>query len=265
MEIGVIPKLPALHAAMLARVMGSMPADLRFEALLGTGSMVTGGFDDESDLDLVLLVRPDAFAAVMEERRTFAAGLGDLLACFSGEHVGEPRLLICLYGPPLLHVDFKFGAANDMSGFVERPLLLWARDPDGLQRRIDGLEIKPAGQTAQWFEDRTWLWLHYSATKMRRGEFFEALSGLDFYRDVVLGPMLLRNAGERPRGLRRIEASPGARDRLLPTLAAYDRTAIAEALRRTIALYMELRAADPPPAPTARMPEALLDFIGASP
>ena len=96
---------------------------------------------------------------------------------------------------------------------------------------------------------------------MRRGEYFEALSGLDFFRDVVLGPMLRRNAGERSLGLRRIECSPGARDRLLPTLAAYDRAAIAEALRRTIALYVELRAADPPPTSTEHMPQALLDYI----
>lgn len=261
----MIPELPALHAEMLEHVVIALRSDERFEALLGTGSMAYGGFDEESDLDLVLLVRPDARAAVMAERRAFAAGLGKLLACFTGEHVGEPRLLICLYGPPLLHVDLKFVAADDAGGFAERPILLWARDPAALRRRVDGLEIKLAGRTAQWFEDRTWLWLHYSATKLRRGEFFEALSGLDFLRDVVLGPMLRRNAGERPRGLRRIEGSAGARERLLPTLASYDRTTIAEALRRSIALYVELRAADPPPAPVAHMPQALLDFIDRRP
>ncbi|MBL0897248.1 MAG: nucleotidyltransferase domain-containing protein [Reyranella sp.] len=259
----MIPNLPVLHGAMLEKIVAAMPADARFEALLGTGSMAYGGFDEESDLDLLLLVRPDMQATVMAERRAFAAGMGDLLACFTGEHVGEPRLLICLYGPPPLHVDLKFVAANDPGSFAERPLLLWARDPGALKRRIEELEIKPAGRTAQWFEDRTWLWLHYSATKLRRGELFEAMSGLDFFRDVVLGPMLRRNAGERPRGLRRIETRPGARDRLLPTLARYDRVAIAWALRGSVALYMELRAADPPPAPTAHMPQALLDFIDA--
>ncbi len=257
----MIPKLPALHAAMLSRVIAAVPADLRFEALLGAGSMVTGGFDDESDLDLVLLVRPDAFAGVMADRRAFAAGLGDLLACFSGEHVGEPRLLICLYGPPLLHVDFKFVAADDLAGFVERPLLLWARAPEAMQRRLDGLEIKEAPRDAQWFEDRAWVWLHYSATKIRRGEYFEALAALDFFREAVLGPMLRRQAGERPRGLRRIEASPGMRDRLLPTVATCDRTSLVEGWRRTLALYVDLRAADPPPHPTAHMPGALLDFL----
>jgi hypothetical protein len=257
----VTGKLPDLHARTLDRVVAAVRDDPRFDALLASGSLVTGGFDEQSDLDLILVAHAEVQAAVMAERRDFAASLGELLAAFTGEHVGEPRLLICLYGPPLLHVDLKFVATNDLGSFSERPLVLWTRDDADLQRRLDALEIKPAGRTAQWFEDRAWLWRHCSSAKLQRGEYFEALSGLDFFRDVVLGPMLRRNAGERPRGLRRIEGSPGARVRLLPTMATYDRAAIAEALRRTIDLYMELRAADPPPAPTAHMPRALLDYI----
>lgn len=250
---------------MLERVVAALSVDPRFEALLGTGSLVSGGFDEESDLDLVLVVRPQSHADLMVERRTFAERLGELLVAFTGEHVGEPRLLICLYGPPLLHVDLKFVPANDLGSFSERPLLLSARDPQAIERRLDALPVKPTGHDAQWFEDRAWLWLHYSVTKVRRGEYFEALSGLDFFRDVVLGPMLRRNAGERPRGLRRIESSPGARERLVLTLAAYDRDEIIEALRRTISLYVDLRAVDPPPRPTSGMPQVLLDYLDARP
>lgn len=259
----MIAKLPAMHAAMLEKIVAAMSGDPSFEALLGTGSMASGGFDEESDLDLVLVVRSEAHDGVMTEKRAFAGRLGALLAAFTGEHVGEPRLLICLYGPPLLHVDLKFVVTDDLGSFSERPLLLWARDIPTFRSRLDAIPIGQAGHSAQWFEDRTWLWLHYSVTKVRRGEYFEALSGLDFFRDVVLGPMLRRNAGEGPRGLRRIEGSPGARERLLPTLATYDRAAIIEALRQSIALYIKLREADPPPAPTAHMPQALLDYIDA--
>lgn len=246
---------------MLARVTKHVSADRRFEALLGTGSMATGGFDEESDLDFVLLVRPGDFADAMTGRRAFAAALGDLLACFGGDHVGEPRLLICLYGPPLLHVDFKFVAADDLAGFVERPLLLWAREVEAMQRRLDTLEIRPSRPDAQWFEDRAWTWMHYSAAKIRRGEYFEALAALDFFREVVLGPMLRRHAGERPRGLRRIETSPGAVERLMPTVATCDRASLVSAWHASVALYLDLRATDPPPSPIAHMPGALLDFL----
>jgi hypothetical protein len=37
-----------------------------------------------------------------------ASRLGELLPSFTGEHVGEPRLLICLYNNPLLHAELKF-------------------------------------------------------------------------------------------------------------------------------------------------------------
>jgi len=248
----------------LDRAIATCRADDRIEALLGAGSLVTGGFDAHSDLDFVVVVRADAHAAVMAEGAAFAAGLGSLLACFTGEHVGEPRLLICLYGPPLVHVDLKFVTAADLDSASERPQVLWARDPAAMERLVADTAIRPDGRNPQWFEDRAWMWLHYSATKLARGEYFEALSALDFFRDVVLGPMLRRNVGERPRGLRRIEGLPGAREQLAPTVAGYDRATIAAALRRTSALYVELRAVHPPPRPVAHMPQALLDFVDAS-
>jgi len=248
----------------LDRTVTACRADDRIEAVLGAGSLVTGGFDEHSDLDFVVVVRPDAHAAVLAGCRDFAAGLGPLLTSFTGEHVGEPRLLICLYGPPLVHVDLKFVTAATLDGALERPRVVWARDPAAMERRVADITLKPDGPDPQWFEDRAWMWLHYSATKLARGECFEALGGLDFFRDVVLGPMLRRNAGQQPRGLRRIEGLAGARARLVPTVAGHDRAALAAALRATLALYVELRAAHPPPRPVAHMPRALLDFVDAA-
>jgi len=85
------------------------------------GSLAYGGFDEQSDLDFVIVVRADDHAAAMAGRQAFAARLGSLLAAFSGEHVGEPRLLICLYGPPLLHVDLKVHRAGDLSALRSIP------------------------------------------------------------------------------------------------------------------------------------------------
>jgi hypothetical protein len=68
------------------------------------GSAATGTMDEYSDLDFVVVCRDERQAELLREAPAFAAGLGPLLACFTGEHVGEPRLLIALYGPPPLHV-----------------------------------------------------------------------------------------------------------------------------------------------------------------
>lgn len=253
--------LPALHARMIDRVVAAVRADERFEALLGTGSLAYGGFDEHSDLDFVIVVRADDHAAAMAERQAFARRLGSLLAGFTGEHVGEPRLLICLFGPPLLHVDLKFITPADLPALSEHPVVLWARNPGDLERRLAGMTVSGRGRDAQWYEDRAWVWLHYVATKLLRGELFEAIGGLDFFRDQVLGAMLQRNAGRNARGVRRVESVHGARALLAPTLPSTGARSIAEALKRSAALYVELRAAEPPAAPVKDMPGLLLDFV----
>lgn len=256
--------LPTLHAGMLQRIVTALPGDDRVEALLGGGSMVHGGFDEQSDLDLIVVVRADAHATLLADGRAFAAQFGDMLAAFTGQHVGEPRLLICLYGPPLLHVDLKFLTPSDLDELYERPLVLWARDGEATGRRIADAKVPPPQtRDAQWYEERVWLWLHYGVTKLLRGELVEAVSTLDFIRLMVLGPMLQRNAGVRQRNVRRIEEIPLARERLAPTMPAYDPTATAKAYRYTCVLYVELRQAEPPPAPVPGMPGLLIDFIGS--
>ncbi|MBX3501736.1 MAG: nucleotidyltransferase domain-containing protein [Alphaproteobacteria bacterium] len=255
-------KLPALHAGMLERIKAALPGDARIAALLGGGSMVQGGFDEQSDLDLIVVVHADAHVALLADARAFAAQFGSLLSAFTGQHVGEPRLLICLYGPPLLHVDLKFITPADLDELYERPLVLWARDDEAIRRRIANTRISPPQtRDAQWYEERMWLWLHYGATKLLRGELMEAASTLDFIRLMVLGPMLQRNAGVRQRNVRRIEEIPGAREKLVPTMPTCDPVATAEAYRFTCALYVELRQSEPPPSPVAGMPGLMIDFI----
>ncbi len=243
---------------MVDRVLAGARQDARVDAVLGMGSLVTGGLDAHSDLDFVVVE-----AQRVTDFRAFAAGIGPLLTCFTGEHVGEPRLLICLYGPPLLHVDYKFVRRAEPPQFNERPMLLWARDPAAIETWLATARIGQVLHDAQWFEDRAWLWLHYGATKLARGEYFEAISTLDFFRSMVLGPMMQIRIGRPMRGQRRLETLDGARDKLLPTLAGYDPADIRRAFEQTAKVYMELRVADPPPRPVRNMPQALLDFLNA--
>src|SRR5262245_15902159 len=107
---------PAMPEQLRDRLRAVLARVQRHDGLIGLlagGSFVTGGLDEFSDLDLVLVVDPPAWEAVLAERAAFAADCGPLLAAFTGEHVGEPRLLICLYGPPPVHVDLKFVLPDD--------------------------------------------------------------------------------------------------------------------------------------------------------
>ena len=99
-----------------------------------------------------------------------------------------------------------------------------------------------AAAHAQWIEDRSWVWVHYLAVKIGRGELFEALDGLAFLRGTALGPLLAVEHGARPQGVRRIERIvPEAVPALGRTVARPEAISCVEALREAIALYRGLR------------------------
>lgn len=257
--------LPASHAAFLDHACGILSADSRLHSVLAGGSMVHGGMDAFSDLDFVLVVEEDAYPEVLASRVEVARRLGSLLSAFTGEHVGEPRLLICLYGPELLHIDLKFVTLADLDRLVERPVILWSRDMAAVAARLDRAEIAWPNRDPDWFEARAWIWLHYGAARALRGELFEAISMLAFFRDQVLGPMLHRRAGRPQRGVRRVEAyGLDETGQLAATVAASDVGSVKASLMAAIKLYLELRADDPPQQDVKDMPEALFRFIGRS-
>src|ERR1700751_1136696 len=103
-------------------------ADPRVVGLTAGGSAATGTMDEFSDLDLVVVCRDEHQPELLRDAPPCAPGRGPLLACFPGEPVGEPRLLIALYGPPPVHVDLKFVADSQFDQRVEHGLMLWQGD-----------------------------------------------------------------------------------------------------------------------------------------
>jgi len=233
------------QAAFLERAMLRLQADPRIVGVAAAGSFASGTMDEFSDLDLVVAIEPGAVADVMRERRLIAAGLGPLVAAFTGEHVGEPRLLICLYGgeegAAPLHVDLKFVSLPDAAVRVDEPVVLWEREGRLSQALQTGDARYPAPDLA-WLEDRFWVWIHYAAVKIGRGELFEAADFLAFLRAQVLGPLTLVEAGAQPSGVRRVEAlAPNRAAQLEATMAAYDRGSCIRSVYVAVDLYRSLR------------------------
>ncbi len=231
-----------LHMDFVNQAIGFLKEDSRILGLAAGGSWITNSMDEFSDIDLVIVVESKYEREILEERLQLAERLGNLLTGFTGEHVGEPRLVICLYGPPLLHVDLKFVALSDIGHRVENPVVLWEREE---------LLTKALGQSAavypqpdlQWIEDRFWVWIHYAAVKIGRGELFETIEMLSFLRQTVLGPLALVKNGHLPRGVRYIERDAQEEmPLLLKTIPAHDEKSCVLALEEAIALYRNLRA-----------------------
>ena len=233
--------LPPPHHAFLERALPLFQADTRLAGVALGGSFITGKMDEHSDLDLVVVSPPEAASEVLRDGPGIAQRLGSLLAAFPGDHVGEPRLLICLYGPPLLHVDLKFMSTDELLHRVEDPAILWDRD-GALGATISRSTAEYPPPRLQWIEDRFWAWVHYIAVKIQRGELFEAIDGLAFVRARVLGPLVLHQAGAQPNGVRRVEQRVVARvPALRSTLSLHDAASCRDALAATVALYTELR------------------------
>jgi predicted nucleotidyltransferase len=223
--------------AFLTRLLETLRHDPRLVAVLAFGSYAANQLDEFSDLDLVLVVEPAHYATLMAEREALAASFGTLLAQFSGEHVGEPRLLICLYDAPLLHVDLKLLRPEDLAERVEEPVVLWEREGRATAALAQGAPEYPSPE-APWLSRRFWTWVHYAASKVGRGELFEALGTLDFLRGRVLGPLGLERAGARPSGVRRVEtAAPELAARLRGTVARYEAADCLRALRVCTEVY----------------------------
>jgi len=206
------------------------------------GSWLTGEIDEYSDLDLVLVTKEkisDDKAKMLE----FAGRIGDLLSGFTGEHIGEPRVLICLYDNPLLHVDIKFVTLDEFRHRVEDPVIL--HDTDGQLRRV--IEQTPSEfpfPGFQWIEDRFWIWVHYILLKIGRGEYAEAFDSFAFLRGLALGPLVQIKNGNLPRGVRKVETQLAKEDfvHLKATFPQYSRASLLESLRHSVSFYRQLRS-----------------------
>jgi predicted nucleotidyltransferase len=205
------------------------------------GSWLTNELDEFSDLDLILVTK-QRVSGDKNLMLDYAKRLGNFLSGFTGEHVGEPRVLICLFDNPLLHVDIKFLTIDEFHSRIETPILLIDKDRQ-LEMAINNSEAKFPYPDYQWIEDRFWTWTHYALLKIGRGEYLEAYDFMGFLRMVVFGPLLHIKNNNLPRGVRKVEKELGSEDlaKLKLTIPYYDRQSLLDSLSNAVVLYRHLR------------------------
>jgi predicted nucleotidyltransferase len=205
------------------------------------GSWLTNEIDEFSDLDLIVVTK-EKITGNKAKMFDYAQQLAGFLSGFTGEHVGEPRVLICLYGDPLLHVDIKFLTLIEFHQRIENPSILF--DTGGqLKSVIEQTESKFPHPDYQWIEDRFWIWVHYALLKIGRGEYLEALDFFGFLRMVVFGPLLHIKNGSLSRGVRKVETQLQDKDfdNLKSTIPVYSRQSLLDSLQTSVSLYRQLR------------------------
>lgn len=233
--------IPIEHQDFINNAVEMLKQDHRIAGVALGGSYINGIMDEFSDLDFVIAIYPEYAAEVMSQRIEIVGKLGELLSAFTGEHVGESRLIISLYDSPLLHVDYKFVSLDDMGKRVEDPVILYQKN-NCFTNAFSKEPAKFPLPDLQWIEDRFWVWVHYGAGKIGRQEIFEAMDHISFLRQSVIAPLILMKNGKLPRGGRKIETdAPDDLTALLETVAVHDVQSCVKALKATAKLYIQLR------------------------
>ena len=238
-----VDRLPRHKRRLLAACeAGRAEADVVGMAI--AGSFVDGTPDEYSDLDLRVVVRDGTLERVFARREEIASNSGPLIAAFTGEHVGEPQLLITLY-EDLVHVDFLFVALAEAAerNLRRRVQVLWERTPEVSVALSHPYVANPV-EDLNYLEARIWTWTWYIQSKILRGELWEAVSALNFVRDAALFRLLALEHGVRFRGARHMqELLREHAATFAQTQTAVEQSALLEALRATVRLYLEV--ADP--------------------
>lgn len=230
-----------MYKEFVDKVIKIIQTDENVLGLAVAGSWITNEIDEFSDLDLVLVTK-EKIAPNQDKMIVFASKLGNVLNAFTGEHVGEKRLLICLFDNPLIHVDIKFLIPEEFYSRIENPIIVWERN-NILSEIIQKTTYQFPYPDYQWIEDRFWIWVHYATLKIGRGELFEALDFLSFLRVNVISSLLQIKNGHLPRALRKVEFNLPNEDltKLKSTIANYDKNSIIESLKNLIEIYRELQ------------------------
>lgn len=242
LEVKDWPKcLPNEHRELLLTFINRLSSRPDLLGLAIGGSFISGQMDYYSDLDLIIVVDPKEWSTVEKIRKGIAESIGPLIIAFTGEHIGLPQMLICLYGRIPLHVDLKFSVPEQLLSRSEDPVILW--DRNGALHTIFAAS-KASSPTIdwQWIEDRFWVWVHYMTSRVGQGELFAAIDFLSFIREKVLGPIALQMSSAKPNGVRHIERDASKYAELMQsTLPHYEQKDIIRAIHCALSFYQSFR------------------------
>ena len=229
------------HRTFINRALPVLRKDERIVGVALGGSYANDTMDEYSGLHFIIAADPAMFDSLVGDMADIAHSLGKLLACFTAEHIQKPEHLICMYEDPLLHVDLDFQPLDKISHRLEDPVVMYEKDGLMSNEYAKRPPEIPAPDL-QWFEDRFWIWVHYIANRIGRGELFDAIEGLSFLRQRALGPLMLMKNGRPPYGVRKVElAAPDELPRLISTLAEHDDKSCLRALKAATEFYIYLR------------------------
>ncbi|MGL4589174.1 MAG: hypothetical protein ACRCUP_02960 [Mycoplasmatales bacterium] len=225
-----------MHELFLKNIIQKLMDNEQVQILAITGSGYELKFDQFADLDLVI-----GYENTINKQEVLAL-MGDLIGCFTGYHVGEPRLEICLFkvSGDLLQVDAKFVELTDFKNQRDKIKLLFDKTKQVDQKIINQKTCEV--QTIDWnfVNQKFYKWIHFGIVKLARGEIHEAISCLNMIWSEIIANYYYIERGILPRGMRRIEQiQPELAVKLSEIMPSYELEAVYDSYLKTLELYEE--------------------------
>ena len=240
----MMDSLPEKHRQFLLPFIEAIEQDSRIIGIAAIGSLGFGDIDEFSDLDLIVVCEDTHRDELQKNAEAFAKQFGPLLSFYRGHHVGEPRLLVCFFGEPLLHVDFTFMTLDEFAvDRVQVPAILLDRE-DKLRSAVARVEVDFSKPHRQSIETKFWVWIFNASCKLARGDLFSAISYIGTIRKSALIPLIQDNAGATPRGFRTLQSdAPDLYEQLIHTHPKeFSKQEVARALQAAADIYRAVRS-----------------------
>jgi predicted nucleotidyltransferase len=242
--------LPA-HEEIARKAVDLLVADAEVVGLYLAGSFALGQPDKYSDVDLYVVIPDGSKAEVLRRAASMVQDVGKVATWFPATHLGDPSQLIVFYeADPPIHVDFEYVEVRELTPRAKDKdiIILVDRSGDVARHREASGKVDPPRQDEQveqlqYLEDRFWGWSWYTASKIARGELWEARDAIEYIRSNVLVALADIGLGTPPEGNRRLESKyPDEIQRMLSGTipGEHSKGAYARALRALVAGFEEL-------------------------
>ena len=239
------------HHRVAARAIELLSSDPRVEGLYLSGSFADGEPDLFSDIDLNVVVGPQAIDEVIRDHRAeLFPRVADVATDFPATHLGDPHQVIVFYkGDPPIHVDYQYRTPSQMAARQpgRGPRILLDRTGDLTQwleeSRTENVDRVRTVARLQYLEDRFWGWCWYAYAKIERGEAWEARDAQEYIRTNVLVLLASISRAQSYEGNRRLERNLPLplQDRLERTIPpSHSQESYRRALAESISLYEAL-------------------------
>jgi hypothetical protein len=224
------------------RVLGAVLGFFRSRAVgaFVCGSAARGGMDEESDLDIGIVL-PDAAGRDAAWTQRWNWEIAAWFHRFDADHV-KPYFVIYLY-EPRIKADISLYIPDRLPPAAGGPYALAWDDACGLDEWAQS--AVPPVQSVDWSpavheEERFWAWVVYCVQHVRRGEYYAIAADFEPLRNIV-EQWQARLAGHPAFTIRRTETLFDTTE-LAQLFPAPDRAGLKRALLKLIDLHDRQRA-----------------------